>query len=198
MLNIKPQVFKPSDLEKKAISGDGLSAYLLGRGYFSEEFGLPQDYNKAKYWYQYGASELHDCHCMYGLGICYDDGVGGLEQNHEQATILFEQAYPEILSRAKKQEPYALFILGAYYFYGLANVTSSKEKAFEVIYQAALQGHLAAIYDIGTFYYKGTGCNKDVELSKQYLELAAKSQLPRAKQKLKEWKLEKIVKERRK
>lgn len=198
MLNIKPQVFDPKSLEKKAINGDGLAAYLLGRGYFSEEFGLPQDDVKARKWYQYGAEQLNDCHCLYGLGICYDDGVGGVERNHDQATVLFEKAYPEILSKAKNQEPYALFILGAYYFYGFANVIPSQKKAFEVIYEAALQGHLAAIYDIGTFYYKGTGCNKDRKLSKQYLELATKAQLPRAKQKLKEWKFEnEFVKERR-
>lgn len=51
-----------------------------------------------------------------------------------------------------------------------------------------MQGHIAGIYDLGAnFYFNGVGTNKDLDLAKYYLELAAKYGLPRAKAKLEEY-----------
>jgi len=81
----------------------------------------------------------------------------------------------------------SIFILGAYHFYGFAGVEKDDAKAFEKIYDAAMMGHLAGIYDIGTFYYNGTGVKIDYIKSKEYLKIASEAGLERAKQKLDEW-----------
>ena len=185
-MNIKPLVFNIEILQKKALNGDGLSAYILGRSYFSSENGVQCDYSKSFEWYKYGAEKLKDSRCTYGLGICYDDGVG-VEQDIKKADSLFREAYKPLNEMAKQNEPFSMFILGAYYFYGFAGMERNDSKAFENIFNSAQLGHLAGIYDIGTFYHNGTGIEIDFEKSKKYLTLAASVGLERAKQKLTEW-----------
>lgn len=57
--------------------------------------------------------------------------------------------------------------------------------AFQLINECAMQGHLAAIYDLGAnFYREGRGTEQNIELADCYLELAASVGLPRAIKKL--------------
>lgn len=54
-----------------------------------------------------------------------------------------------------------------------------------------MQGHIAGIYDLGAnFYYNGVGTEKNLKLSKYYLEIAMKAGLPRAKVKYEQYKNE--------
>ena len=187
MNNIEPLLFKIEILQQNALNGDGLSAYILGRSYFSSENGALCDYSKAFEWYKYGGDKLQDVRCIYGMAICYDDGVGILEKDSQRADNLFKKAYEPLKEMAQQGDPFSMFILGAYYFYGFADVEQDNKKAFETIYSSAQLGHLAGIYDIGTFYHNGIGVDIDFEKSKKYLTLAASAGLERAKQKLKDW-----------
>lgn len=186
MNNIKPMLFDLNTLKEQALNGDELSAYILGRSYFSSENGAKCDYNEAFKWYKYGADTLNDPRCIYGLGICYDDGVG-VDKDQEKADQLFRKALNLLQTLIEQNDPFAKFVMGAYYFYGFAGIEQDNKKAFETIYSSAMQGHLAGIYDIGTFYHNGAGIDIDYEKSKYYLELAASVGLERAKQKLAEW-----------
>lgn len=184
----QPMVFLLEDLKEEAEKGNGLACYLLGRSYVSEENGATQNLELAIKYYQKG-KELEDPRCIYGMGACYYFG-DGVKQDKEKAKELFIQAYHLLLDLIEKEnecpakQAFSKFCLGAYYYFGLGNIEKDEKKAFELIYDCAMQGHVAAIYDLGAnFYYNGVGTKKDLKLSRYYLEIAMKTGLPRAKDK---------------
>ena len=189
---IEPMIFDIKELEKKA-GESGLSCYILARSYDSQENGVEQSFEKAVYWYKRGV-ELKDPRCIYGLGACYYFG-DGIEKNLKKAYELFVLAYPLLLEQIAREQSnhkvqsFSKFCLGAYYYFGFGDIQKDDNKAFQLIYECAMQGHLAAIYDLGAnFYYNGIGTERDLNLSKYYLELASSVRLPRAMKKLEEYK----------
>lgn len=191
--NIIPMVFDITQLEKGAKNGDGLSCYLLGRSYDSGENGVEQDLNKALFWYNRG-KELKDPRCIYGVGACYYFG-DGVKEDKAKAYELFVQAYQPLLKLIEQEksipnrQAFSIFCLGAYYYFGFGDIEKNDHIAFKLIYDSAMKGHIAGIYDLGAnFYYNGVGTEKDLEKSKFYLELAASYGLPRAMKKLHEYK----------
>ncbi len=193
MNKIIPMIFDVNELEEKAKNGDGLSCYLLGRSYDSGENGLEQNFNKALFWYKKG-KELGDPRCIYGVGACYYFG-DGVEQDKKQAYELFVKAYQPLLKLIEKEknipnkQAFSMFCLAAYYYFGFGDIEKDDNTAFKLIYDSAMKGHIAGIYDLGAnFYYNGVGTERDLEKSKFYLELASKYGLPRAIKKLQEYK----------
>ena len=43
--------------------------------------------------------------------------------------------------------------VGAYYYFGFGNIERDEKKAFGLIHDCAMQGHLPAIYDLGANFY---------------------------------------------
>lgn len=192
---IKPIIFDLDDVRRKAEKGDKFACYILGRSYDSEENGAEQSFEKAMYWYGRGKG-LGDPHCAYGVGACYYFG-DGVEQDREKAKQIHIEAYESLLSMidAEKENPrrqaFSKFCLGAYYYFGFGNVERNEKRAFQLIYECAMQGHLPAIYDLGAnFYYNGVGTEKNLKLSEYYLKMAVNAGLPRAKAKYKKYKNE--------
>lgn len=192
---IKPMIFDLKDLEMKDKNGDKLACYILGRSYDSRENGAEQSYEKAMYWYEKG-KDLGDPRCAYGVGACYYFG-DGVEQDKEKAKRIHIDAYRPLLKliEEEKQNPrkqsFSKFCLGAYYYFGFGEVERNENKAFELIHDCAMQGHLPAIYDLGaSFYYNGLGTEKNLRLSKYYLKIAVDAGLPRAITKYKQYKSE--------
>ncbi len=193
MNKIIPMIFNINDLEENAKKGDGLSCYILGRSYDSGENGLEQNFNKALFWYNKG-KKLEDPRCIYGVGACYYFG-DGVEQDKKQAYELFVKAYQPLLELIEQEknipnrQAFSIFCLGAYYYFGFGDIEKDDNTAFKLIYDSAMKGHIAGIYDLGAnFYYNGIGTERDLEKSKFYLELALKYGLPRAIKKLQEYK----------
>lgn len=193
MNKIIPMIFNINDLEENAKKGDGLSCYILGRSYDSGENGLEQNFNKALFWYNKG-KKLEDPRCIYGVGACYYFG-DGVEQDKKQAYELFVKAYQPLLELIEQEknipnrQAFSIFCLGAYYYFGFGDIEKEDNTAFKLIYDSAMKGHIAGIYDLGAnFYYNGIGTERDLEKSKFYLELASKYGLPRAIKKLQEYK----------
>lgn len=193
MNKIIPMIFNINDLEENAKKEDGLSCYILGRSYDSGENGLEQNFNKALFWYNKG-KKLEDPRCIYGVGACYYFG-DGVEQDKKQAYELFVKAYQPLLELIEKEknipnrQAFSIFCLGAYYYFGFGDIEKDDNTAFKLIYDSAMKGHIAGIYDLGAnFYYNGVGTERDLEKSKFYLELASKYGLPRAIKKLQEYK----------
>ena len=191
--SIKPMTFDLKDLEGKAKNGDKLACYILGRSYDSEENGAEQSYEKAMYWYEKG-KELGDPCCTYGVGACYYFG-DGVEQDKEKAKQIHINAYKPLLELIEKEkesprrQAFSKFCLGAYYYFGFGEVEKDVNKAFELIHDCAMQGHLPAIYDLGAnFYYNGVGTEKNLKLSEYYLKMAVNAGLPRAKAKFEQYK----------
>lgn len=187
----RPLIFKISDLEQRSIN-DGLACYILGRSYDSGENGVFKNLEKAVYWYKEGTKKK-DPRALYGLAACYYFG-DGLKQDKKKAHKLFATAYHPLLDIIEKEknspdrQAFSIFCLAAYYYFGFGDIKKDEKKAFELIYRAAEMGHIAAIYDLGAnFFYTGTGTKRDLKKSKYYLSLAAKYQLPRAKERLLEY-----------
>lgn len=190
---IKPRVFDLKDLELKAKNGDKLACYILGRSYDSEENGAEQNLEKAMYWYEKG-KELGDPCCAYGVGACYYFG-DGVKQDKEKAKQIHINAYKDLLKLIDEQEQnprkqaFSKFCLGAYYYFGFGEIERDENKAFKLIYDSAMQGHLPAIYDLGAnFYYNGVGTDRNLKLSEYYLKMAVEAGLPRAKVKFEQYK----------
>ena len=184
--------FNLDDLEKQET---GFSYYLLGRSYDLEENDATQDYNKALEYYLKGFNIDYPL-CTYSLGISYELGLGELlEIDKNKAKELLNKAYPKIIELINNpdisdvERIYAKFVLGAYYYFGFGNVERDENKAFELIHDCAMQGHLPAIYDLGAnFYYNGVGTEKNLKLSEYYLKMAVNAGLPRAKTKFEQYK----------
>lgn len=66
-------------LKVKALK-DGLSAYLVGRSYYSQENNCKQDYKESFKWYKFGYEKLKDPRCQYGFAMFYFDDGGGANQ----------------------------------------------------------------------------------------------------------------------
>lgn len=187
-----PMIFDIKVLEEEANNKNSLACYILGRSYDSGENSVEQNYEKAFYWYNKG-KELNDPRCFYGVAACYYFG-DGVKKDLNKAYELFVKAYQPLLELIKeeklepKKQAFSIFCLGAYYYFGFGNIKENKNKAFQLIYESAMKGHIGAIYDLGAnFYYNGIGTEKNLELSKYYLELSANYNLARAKNKLDEY-----------
>lgn len=191
--NIKPIIFDLDEVRSKAENGDKFACYILGRSYDSEENGAEQSFEKAMHWYEKG-KELGDPRCAYGVGACYYFG-DGVEQDKEKAKQIHNEAYESLLSlineeqESPRRQSFSKFCLGAYYYFGFGNIERNENKAFELIHDCAMQGHLPAIYDLGAnFYYNGVGTKKNLKLSEYYLKMAVNAGLPRAKAKFEQYK----------
>lgn len=190
--NIKPIIFDLVDVRRKAEKDDKFACYILGRSYDSEENGAKQSFEKAMYWYERGR-KLGDSRCAYGVGACYYFG-DGIEQNKEKAKQIHIEAYEKLLELINKEkgnprrQAFSKFCLGAYYYFGFGDVEKDEKKAFELIHDCAIQGHLPAIYDLGAnFYYNGVGTDRNLKLSEYYLKMAVNAGLPRAKLKFEQY-----------
>ena len=120
----------------------------------------------------------------------YDDGESESEEivdkNNTYANEMFSKAYPQLQELYKKGEPYATFILGAYYNYGIGGVQKSFKEALNYIKAAAELGHSGALFDLGKFYEIGKGVAKDLNKAYKYYSRAAKIGNVRAKNKIDE------------
>ena len=184
-------VMKISELQHKAKNGDGLSAYILGRSYYSSENGVERDYQTSFDWYKFGYEKLGDPRCLYGYAMFfYDDGESESEEivdkNNTYANELFSKAYPQLQELYKQGEPYATFILGAYHNYGIGGVKKSFERALKYIKAAADLRHSGALFDLGKFYEIGKGVEQNLIIAYEYYSRAAQIGNVRAKNKIDE------------
>lgn len=178
-------------LEKKAKSGEGLSAYIMGRAYYSGELNMTVNYQKSFEWYEYGYSKLNDPRCQYGWAMFfYDDGEseseGVVKKDNTFANKFFADALPKLEKLADHGDMYANFILGAYYNYAIGGVKKDFAQALKYIQKSADLGHCGACFDMGKFYAQGRGVTKDIQKAKQYYKKAIALGSTRAKTSLQE------------
>ena len=127
-------------------------------------------------------SEDGDKFACYILDRSYDSEENGAEQSFEKAMYWYEKG-------KELGDPRYAYGVGAYYYFGFGNVERDENKAFELIHDCAMQGHIPAIYDLGAnFYYNGVGTEKNLRLSEYYLKMAVNAGLPRAKVKFEQYK----------
>ena len=74
---------------------------------------------------------------------------------------------------ANNKDPEALYRVGNFYFYGLANVEKDVRHAFELYCEAANRGVRAAAYCVGRMYLHGIGVKQSNALAEKYFRQAA-------------------------
>lgn len=108
---------------------------LLGDAYLTGQYGVSQDFQKAKYYYE----KSDEGRCLWILATMYSPN-GEFGRNDSE--------WLKYASRAvEKGDPDAQFMLGLCYYYGNYNDNIKKDinKGVELLKKAAQQNHIKAI-----------------------------------------------------
>jgi TPR repeat protein len=144
----KEQVFRV--FQTGAGHGDATSMGLLGLLYFLG-FGVPQDYVKAREWYE-KAGDKGYAPAIANLGWLYQNGQG-VTHDHAKAGELYQKA-------ADLGDATAMAWLGRLYHNG-RGVPQDYVKAREWYEKAGDKGYAPAIVDLGWLYQYGQGATQD-------------------------------------
>ena len=179
---IVPIIFDIDSLED-----NGFNCYLKGRSYDLQENWVEYSAENAVKYYKKGYYEFKDKMCQYSIAISNYLGDFDYLFDDNDKKILFP-TFKEIeelsTSENKIVSIYAKFILAAYYNYGLAGVEKDEDKAFEIIYECALNGHIGAMYDLGA----KDKFKSRIENSEQFLIMASDNGSIRAKEHISNYK----------
>ena len=143
-------------LIESAEAGDSRAQFWLGAYHELGEKGFPQDYQKAKYWYEKSAAQGNS-DAQSQLAFLYYSGLG-TQQNYKKAKKWYHKA-------ALQNDAYAQYMLGIFYINGLdtkQNYTTAKEW-FE---KSALQGNIDSEVQLAHLYRGGFGVSKNYLKSK--------------------------------
>ena len=146
-----------------AIAGELDAQLFVAKRYFEGTSEVPQDYDKAFFWYQ-KAAKLYSGEAQCQLGNMYCDGQS-VTQNYAKAIEWYTKAAEHGLAAAQ-------FSLGNMYEEG-RGVTQDDKKAFEWYLQAAAQGDADSQSKIGWMYHKGTGVLQDDDEAREWSLKAA-------------------------
>ena len=148
--SITPEIF--SLWKNSAEQGFAVAQNSLGVDYTTGQ-GVPQDYEKAVFWYT-KAAEQGIAAAQNNLGICYAKGQG-VPQDYEKAVYWYTKAAEQGYAVAQNN-------LGVCYAKG-QGVPQDYEKAVFWYTKAAEQGIAAAQNNLGVCYAKGQGVPQDYE-----------------------------------
>lgn len=149
-------------LLRRAESGDGRSAFLLGMRYARPEDSSRDDVEAVRWLRQ--AAEQGLAEAQYNLGIMYARGRG-VARDPEQSANWYRQAAEQGLASAQ-------YNLGAQYAVG-EGVPRDEQRAASWFERAALQDIPEAAYNLGVLYDLGRGVEADAATAMQWYERAA-------------------------
>ena len=161
-MDVKTQQAAFALLTAGAIHGDAAAMYDLGV-FYGNGYGVPQDYAKAREWYEKAAAK-DNALAMYNLGVLYENG-NGVPQDHAKAREWFEKA-------AAKDNALAMYNLGSLYQNG-QGVPQDYAKAREWYEKAAAKDNAAAMSNLGALYENGQGVPQDYANAREWFEKAA-------------------------
>lgn len=150
-------------LIKEAYEGDAESQNILGILYDTGQQGLPQDYLKARQWFEKSASK-GNAWAQYNLGAMYDSG-DGVPKDYVTARKWYEKAAAQGHAKAQRS-------LGLLYKNG-QGTPKNYARAREWYERAAAQGEVISQVLLGTLYVNGEGVPKDYTKARQWIEKAA-------------------------
>lgn len=148
-------------LQAKAAQGDERAQETLGWIY-ANGLGLPEDYTKAKQWYEKAATQ-GNATAQAALGLLYSQGQG-MPKDYTKARQWFEKA-------AAQGDAQARLALGLYFATG-TGVPQDYGKARQWFEQAASQENPQAQFYLGGLYYDGHGVPKDIVRAYMWFNLA--------------------------
>jgi TPR repeat protein len=161
-----PRNISAEDLQSwrtQAAQGNAEAQNNLG-SLFDQGHGVPQDYAKARQWYEKAAAQ-GNAEGQFSLGFAYALGQG-VPQDYVQAAKWYEKA-------ATQGNVMAQFYLGVLYASGHDGVPKDYVRAAKWYEKAAAQGHDRAQSLIGTLYLNGQGVPQDYTKARQWFEEAA-------------------------
>jgi uncharacterized protein len=165
-----PKVETLESLTTKAEAGDVEAQFELGAIYHDGQGGVPQDYAKAREWFEKAANQ-GEVKSQFNLGVVYYTGKG-VQQDFAKARYWFEKA--AAAGNARSQ-----FNLGVMYYQG-EGVTKDHPTALKLFRQAAEQNFGEAQFNLGVMYARGEGVPADGVQSYMWWDLALKQQNPKA------------------
>ena len=119
------------------------------------------------------AAEMGDPRGMYKLGVCYEDGKGGLKKDYAKAVELYRKA-------VEAGNANAVMSLGVCYDFGLGGLTEDGAKAVEWWKKAAEQGNAEAQFYLGVAYDNGEGVGQSKSQAVYWYKKAAEQGLAEA------------------
>lgn len=184
--------------EKRGYNG---AQYLLGLMYRDGD-GVEQDYSTA-FLYVKKAADQGYSPAMHTLACMYEEGQGttrsgwealnwhrkaadagnsrsmlALGHMYREGTFVTEdmvEAQNYYLKAAEKGESSAYLWLGSLHYDGKGDIKQNSYKAFEYFKKAAEAGLPAGLYWIGCMYYEGEGVQRNEEMGKRCLTIAAQN-----------------------
>jgi DnaJ-like protein/Sel1 repeat-containing protein len=150
-------------LKRLAAQGGALAQTKLGQLYESGRRGVPQDYEKARKYYEVAAAQGH-AWAQTQLGQLYVDGRG-VPQDFKKARQWWEQAATQGVSQAQ-------YNLGQLYANG-KGVPQDYKTARSWHEKAAAQGNAWAQAQLGQLYANGWGGPQDYVAAREWYEKAA-------------------------
>jgi len=152
----------PSDLLKKAKSGDACAQNTLGFMY-AQGHGVERDNSEALKWYGKAAEQgLAEAQCR--LGVMYGKGTG-VTQNHAEAVKWYRSAAEQGYAEAQ-------YHLGFMYAKGLG-IAQDHAEAAKWYLKAAEQGSPDAQLDLGCLYAGWQGARQNDVLAHMWYGIAA-------------------------
>jgi uncharacterized protein len=138
-------------------SQDASALYSQGERYYYGQ-GVPQDYAKAREWYEKAAAK-DDADAMFKLGLLYQNGQG-VPQDYAKAREWYEKA-------AAKNNADAMYHLGMLY------MAQDDTKARAWYEKAAAKNNADAMTNLGLIYQNGWGVAQDQAKAREWFEKAA-------------------------
>ena len=160
-MDVKTQQAAFALLTAGAIHGDAAAMYDLGV-FYGNGYGVPQDYAKAREWYEKAAAK-DNALAMSNLGALYVNG-NGVPQDYSKAREWFEKA-------VAKDNAYAMVNLGVIYENG-NGVPQDYSKAREWFEKAAAKDNADAMLNLGVLYENGNGVPQDYSKAREWFEKA--------------------------
>jgi TPR repeat protein len=157
-INVKTQQEAFALFQAGAKHGDATAMYDLGV-FFEKGYGVPQDYAKAREWFEKAAANDY-ADAMYNLGVLFGNGQG-VQQDYAKAREWYEKA-------AAKDFLPAMINLGAMY-----EMTQDYAKAREWYEKAAAKDFAPAMVNLGVLSANGEGVPQDYAKAREWYEKAA-------------------------
>eukprot|EP00599_Poterioochromonas_sp_BG-1_P014828 CAMPEP_0173155992 /NCGR_PEP_ID=MMETSP1105-20130129/14477_1 /TAXON_ID=2985 /ORGANISM="Ochromonas sp., Strain BG-1" /LENGTH=961 /DNA_ID=CAMNT_0014072607 /DNA_START=128 /DNA_END=3014 /DNA_ORIENTATION=- len=110
--------------------------------------------------------ESRYCSALFLLGVCYSEGIGGVEKDDVIAFDYYRQSAERGFSIAQA--------VIAYCFYTATGTKRSIQRAIEWWRLAAAQGHASAQTNLGLCHEHGQGVSKSMEEAVKWYSLASK------------------------
>lgn len=136
----------------------------IGKCYYKGD-GCDVNFDKAFHAFSI-AAQCGNPKAMCNLAHCYETGKGTIPN--------YEKAMASYASAARLGYPSANYYLALFYYLKQDSGFYDPSRGIEMLEAAANRGHVDSQFELGTRYYRGIDVPRDPEVSKKWLEQAAK------------------------